>query len=81
MVRRWSEWKYPNAWDKYCKLVCMPSFVTEMAISGRPDQTALLRMSFHQGMHCLIWPVRLNIVLILARCMPHLFCSLISMYK
>ena len=52
--------KYPNAWDKYCKLVWVPSFVMEMAISLGPDQTAPLRMSFDQGLHCLIRPVRLN---------------------
>ena len=51
--------KYPNAWDKYCKLVWVPSFVIEMTISVGPDQTALLRVSFDQGLHCLIRPVRL----------------------
>ena len=50
--------KHPNAWDKYCKLVWVPSF--EMAISVGRDQTAPLRMSFDQGLHCLIRLVRLN---------------------
>ena len=52
--------KYPNAWDKYCKLVWVPSFVMEKAINVGPDQTASLRMSFDQGLRCLIRPVRLN---------------------
>ena len=55
--------KYPNAWDKHCKLVLVRSFLMEMAISVGPDQTALVRMSFDQGMHCLIWPVCLTIYL------------------
>ena len=52
--------KHPNAWDKYCKLVWVPCFVMEMAISVGLDQTAPLRMSFDQGLNCLIRPVRLN---------------------
>ena len=32
----------------------------EMAISVGPDQTAPLRMSYDQGLHCLIRPVHLN---------------------
>ena len=55
--------KYPNVWDKYCKLVLVPSFSMEMAFSVGPNQTALVRMTFDQGMHCLIWPVCLTVCL------------------
>ena len=65
--------KYLNAWDKYCKLVWVPSFVMEMAISVGPDQTAPLKVSFDQGLHCLIRPVCLNTCWVLAGCMPHCF--------
>ena len=58
---------------KKCKLVWVPSFVMEMAISVGPDQTGPFRMSFDQGLHCLIWPVRLNIVWVLARYRPDCF--------